>query len=130
MHEIQIATDLLERAKRAARGHGAERIDELRVTVGQATHVNPAQLELTIETVAADSMAAGATIDIETVEPYATCDCGWEGEPESLDVANVVAPSVTCPDCEGRLAFERGRECRLTSVSVPDDGPEPPITEQ
>ncbi len=130
MHEVQIATDLLARAEQVASDHGADHIDELTVAVGRATHINPDQLELTIETVAEDTLAAEATVTIETVEPYATCECGWEGPPETLDVANVVAPNVTCPDCGRKLEFERGRECRLTSISVPDDETEPSATRQ
>jgi hydrogenase nickel incorporation protein HypA/HybF len=124
MHEVAIATELVSKATEAASEHGASRVDSLTVEVGRATHVNPRQLRYTIETVARDTMAAEATVSVETVEPYATCDCGWEGTPETLDSTYVVAPNVTCPDCGERVTFRRGRECRLASVSVPDSSPE------
>ncbi|MEF8756670.1 MAG: hydrogenase maturation nickel metallochaperone HypA [Halobacteriales archaeon] len=121
MHEVSIARQLLSRAEKAAAEAGADRVDGLTVAVGEATHLNPTQLGFAIETVAEDTLAAGATVDVETVPPYATCECGWEGAPEELDSTYIVAPNVTCPECGGRLEFEQGEECRLETVSVPDE---------
>ncbi|MFW6384373.1 MAG: hydrogenase maturation nickel metallochaperone HypA [Halodesulfurarchaeum sp.] len=126
MHEVQIARDLLDRAERAARDAGAEEVESLTVAVGQATHLNPRQLRFAIETVAEGTVAEGAAVEIKTVAPEAACECGWEGTPETLDTAQIVAPNVTCPDCGRRLEFTAGRECRLTGVSVPDSPQTPP----
>jgi hydrogenase nickel incorporation protein HypA/HybF len=125
MHEVSIATELVSTATAVARDHDAGRVDELTVEVGRATHVNPRQLKHTIEIVARDTMAADATVTVETVEPYATCDCGWQGRPETLESTPVVAPNVTCPDCGQRVTFREGRECRLASVSVPETDTHP-----
>lgn len=121
MHEVQIARDLLDRAESAATDVGAEEIAALDVAVGQATHLNPRQLRFTIETVAEGTIAEGATVEIEIVAPEAVCECGWEGAPDTLDAAQIIAPNVTCPACGRRLEFTAGRECRLTGISVPDD---------
>lgn len=125
MHEVQIARDLLDRAERAAAEAGAEEIEALDVAVGQATHLNPRQLRFAIETVAEGTIAEGATVEMETIAPEAVCECGWEGTPDTLDTAQIVAPNVTCPDCGRRLEFTAGRECRLTSVSVPEQSTAP-----
>lgn len=120
MHELSIATGLLDRALTAAREHDATRIDELTVEVGQATHVNPDQLRFCLETAATDTPADDATVTIETVPAAARCACGWTGTPESLDVALSYAPDVRCPDCGERADLERGRGCRLASIEIPD----------
>ncbi|MFW5965598.1 MAG: hydrogenase maturation nickel metallochaperone HypA [Halodesulfurarchaeum sp.] len=120
MHEVQIAHDLLDRVGQAATEAGAAEVESLTVAVGQATHLNPRQLRFAIETVAEGTIAEGATVEIETVAPEAVCECGWEGTPDTLEAARIVAPNVTCPDCGRRLEFTAGRECRLTEVSVPD----------
>ena len=121
MHEVSLAKALVERAHTVAREHDAERVDGMTVAVGQATHINPDQLVFTIETVARDTIAADATVEIEIVEPVAICDCGWGGRPGTLDSTSMVAPNVTCPECGQRLSFEAGRECELRSIDVPDD---------
>ncbi|MDZ7850501.1 MAG: hydrogenase maturation nickel metallochaperone HypA [Halodesulfurarchaeum sp.] len=120
MHEISVAHGILERALRAADEYGAERIDELTLEIGRATHVNPDQLVFCLEAILADTPADGATIRTETVDPIATCDCGFRDEPDELALAAGFAPDVRCPNCGGRAELEQGRECRLASIDVPD----------
>lgn len=120
MHELSIASSVVDRALTAASEHGADEIEELTVDVGKATHVNPDQLAFCLEAAIEPTIAADAEVTIETVTPLARCDCGWSGEPDSLDVAVSYAPDVTCPSCEARLELEQGRECRLASIEIPD----------
>ncbi|WP_253737501.1 hydrogenase maturation nickel metallochaperone HypA [Halohasta salina] len=121
MHELSLAEALLDRAAEVAAEHDAETVDALTVELGAATHVNPDQLRFCLETVATATVAADATVDIETVTPRAACDCGWEGEPPSFEGTAAVVPTARCPECGDRTEFVRGKECHLTAVSVPDD---------
>ncbi|MFW6320234.1 MAG: hydrogenase maturation nickel metallochaperone HypA [Halohasta sp.] len=121
MHELSLAEALLDRAAEVAADHDAERIDAMTVELGAATHVNPDQLRFCLETVAKTTVAADATVDIETVSPRAACDCGWEGEPPSFEGTAAVVPTARCPECGGQTEFVRGKECQLTTVTVPDD---------
>ena len=123
MHELSIASGLLDRALTAAHDHGATQIDELTVEVGEATHINPDQLRFCLETAATDTPAAGATISIDTVPASARCDCGWEGTPDALDETIAYAPDVRCPECGVRTSLAEGNGCRLRSIEVPDDLP-------
>jgi hydrogenase nickel incorporation protein HypA/HybF len=120
MHELSIATSILDRALTAASDHGAEEIEELTVEVGTVTHVNPGQLKFVLEAAMETTIAADAEVILETVTPDAQCDCGWSGEPETLDVAVSYAPDISCPSCGARLTLDRGRECRLASIEIPD----------
>ncbi len=121
MHEISIANGILDRALEAASEHDADRIDALTVEIGRATHVNPDQLVFCLESIVDSSLAAGATIETEAVEPVAACECGWRGTPAELDLAAGFAPDVRCPDCGTRADLVCGKECRLTSIEIPDD---------
>ena len=121
MHELSVAEALLDRAREVAADHDAETVDAMTVALGAATHVNPDQLRFCLETVAETTIAADATVDIETVTPRAACDCGWEGEPPSFEGTAAVVPTARCPECGTRTEFVRGKECHLTAVSVPDD---------
>ena len=120
MHEISVAHGVLERAIAAAEDYGADRIDEMTLEIGRVTHVNPDQLVFCLEAIVEDTPAAGATIRTETVEPVATCDCGWRDTPGELSLAAGFAPDVRCPDCGGRAELVQGRECRLSSIDVPE----------
>ncbi len=126
MHELSVAMGIVDRARRAAEEHGAAVVEELTVELGAATHVNPDQLRFCLEVATRETAVEGATITIETVEPLARCGCGWHGEPGGLEAAIGYAPDLRCPDCGGRTALERGRECRLASIEVPDGADGPP----
>lgn len=120
MHEISVASGMLDRALEVAHENGADCIDAMTLEIGPATHVNPDQLVFCLETIATDTLAEGATIKTETIEPVAECDCGWRDTPEKLDLAISFAPDMRCPECENRVELVRGRECRLASIDVPD----------
>ena len=128
MHELSIASRLLDRALSAADDHDADSVEELTVALGRATHVNPDQLRFCLETAIDGTIAADATITIERVTPRARCDCGWEGEPDDLEGTIAYAPDVRCPDCGERASLVAGRECRLRSIDIPD-APAPDATD-
>ena len=119
MHEFSVAHGVVDRAIETAADHGADRVDELVIEVGRATHLNPQQLRFCIEAVAKDTPAGDAAVRIETVDPRARCACGWEGEPAAIDDVGAFVPDPTCPDCGNRIDLTRGRECRLASIDVP-----------
>lgn len=121
MHELSVATGILDRALSAAAEHDADRIDELTVELGRATHVNDDQLRFCLETSLEGTIAADATVTIEKVTPYAVCSCGWDGTPDALELVSSYAPNVLCPECDSRITLERGRECRLQSIEIPDE---------
>ena len=122
MHEISVASGILDRAIAAAEEHGADRIDALTIEIGRATHVNPDQLVFCLEAITEDTPAEGAVVRTETIEPVAACDCGWRDEPNDLGLVGGFAPDVRCPECGDRTELVRGRECRLASIEVPEAG--------
>lgn len=121
MHEISVASGILDRALSAAEEHGADRIEAVTIEIGRATHVSPDQLVFCLETIAEGTAAERTTVRTEPVEPVAACDCGWRDAPEELDLAIAFAPEVRCPECGDRTELVRGRECRLASIEIPDD---------
>ena len=120
MHELSVAEELLARASEAAADHGADTVETLTVELGVATHVNPTQLRFCIETVAETRGHPDLTVEIEQVDPAATCECGWAGEPPSFEATAGRVPTARCPDCGSSVEFTSGKECRLASITVPD----------
>ena len=121
MHELSVADALLDRASEAAADHDAATIETMTVELGAATHVNPDQLRFCLETVAEATPAADATVEFETIPPRAECDCGWTGEPPSFEGTAAVVPTARCPECGAQTEFTQGKECRLATITVPDD---------
>ncbi|MFD1632617.1 hydrogenase maturation nickel metallochaperone HypA [Haloplanus ruber] len=120
MHELSVAEALLDHAAAAAADHDAASVEAITVELGAATHVNPTQLRFCIETVAEATFDADLTVHIDPVDPRATCECGWAGDPPSFEGTAAVVPTARCPECGGPTEFTRGMECRLASVTVPD----------
>lgn len=120
MHEFSIASQIIDTAGETAADHGADTFEGVSVAVGEASHINPDQLESCLEA-AADSEVGDIDIEMTITAPYAECECGWSGEPPSLEDTLAYAPNLRCPDCDGRLELQDGEEVRITSVTVPDD---------
>jgi len=121
MHEFSIATGIVDVVREEATDHGADRVESITVAVGEASHVNPEQLETCLEVATENTIAADATLDIETVEPYGSCSCGWAGRPETSDRALAYAPDLRCPDCEDRIDLDEGDGCRVMELTVPSE---------
>ena len=120
MHELAIADRLLDRALAAAEEAGATRVETLSLELGTATHLVPEQVRFCIEAVAEGTPAEGAAVEIEQVPARGECDCGWAGDLPSLAGTVAGAPDTRCPDCGHAVSVTAGRECRLTSIDVPD----------
>lgn len=120
MHELAIADRLLDRALAAAEEAEAPHVETLHLELGTATHLVPEQVRFCIQAVAENTPAEDADVQIEQVPARGECDCGWAGELRSLADTVAGAPDRRCPDCGTSVSVTAGRECRLTSIDVPD----------
>ncbi len=125
MHELAVAHELLERALEAAEERGVDTVTSMALEVGTVTHVNPTQLANCLAVIADGTLAEGASVEVETLDPRGQCSCGWEGEPRTLEDFGGVTPDPNCPECGDQIELTGGRECRLASITVPDDPPKP-----
>ena len=84
MHEMSIATGLLESVLDAAAAHGAGRIEKVELHVGAMRLVVPEALEMAWSIVSEGTAAAGARLNLKEVPVKAKCRaCG-----------NVFAPQI------------------------------------
>ncbi|HWG84499.1 MAG TPA: hydrogenase maturation nickel metallochaperone HypA, partial [Deinococcales bacterium] len=76
MHEVGIAESIVSIAEAHARHAGASRVERIAVRVGALSGVVPDALEFAFTVARQDTLAAGATLEIETVPVSARCpDC-------------------------------------------------------
>ncbi len=116
MHEMPIATDIVERAVEAAEQHGATRIEQIEVHIGLMRQVVPEALELAFTLASEGTMAHGAKLSISQVKAVASCNvCGCRFEPE-------VEISFACPRCsQADVRIVAGNDIILTSVTCQAD---------
>jgi len=115
MHEYVIAQALVEQVNDIARKHNVQGVTRVVVQVGKLRGVVPEVLRWGFEVAAADSVAAGAGLEIEEVPIHVRCGgCGAESD---LDEILYVCPACGSTD----LAQITGSELLLKSVEM-DDG--------
>ena len=122
MHEMGITQGILAASFDAARDAGAERICEIRISVGDLTEVQDFALQFAFEALTPGTMAEGATLEVTHIPATSRCnDCELTYEHDRFQ--------MLCPKCSGfNVTPITGRELRIDSIETPDsDGscPEP-----
>ena len=112
MHEVSLMTEALRMAMDAAKSAGATRVLKLRLRIGTLSGVVPESMQFAFDVVCHDTMAQGATLEIETVRAAcwcATCQAEFECE-------NFFNECPRCHDVSGEL--RRGREMEIADVEL------------
>jgi hydrogenase nickel incorporation protein HypA/HybF len=108
MHELSIATAVLDIAQRHAEGR---RVTAVRLRVGALRQVVPSSLAFAWEVLTREGPCAGAVLEQEPVPALARCPaCGDE---RALD-----EPLLGCPACGGRVEVLAGDELEVESIEV------------
>lgn len=113
MHELSLATGVLQLAEDALRDSDAE-VRRITIEVGSLSGVEPAALRFALESLAPGSVLAGADFELVGLPASAWC----------LQCAQVVAISSrleACPCCGGhQLQALGGTELRVRELYVAD----------
>jgi hydrogenase nickel incorporation protein HypA/HybF len=112
MHERSLVRSLLRQVQALAAEHPADRVDAIRVRIGEFSGVEPELLESAYEEMAAPTSLCGAELVVQCVPLEVTCDqCG-----KSFAVEDY---RFQCPDCGSlRLTICGGEELLLESISM------------
>ena len=112
MHEVSLATALIELVREQAAAAKARRVTRLVLEIGALSHVDAHALRFAIDAAAAGGPAEGAVLEVLEREGVAYC----------LDCENSVTISTrdaSCPRCSGvKLLVQGGDEMRLKEMEV------------
>jgi hydrogenase nickel incorporation protein HypA/HybF len=114
VHEMGITQGILASSFEAAENAGAERITEIRISVGELTEVVDFALQFAFEALTPGTMAEGATLVVNHVGARSHCnDCGTDYDHDRFQ--------MICPAC-GSLSVTllQGRELRIDSIEAED----------
>jgi hydrogenase nickel incorporation protein HypA/HybF len=112
MHEVSIMEEAVRMAVETAKASGAKRLLVLRLRVGALSGAVPEALRFAFDVVCHDTMAEGASLEIESIPAMCWCP-GCRAEFEYVDFLS------ECPRCHqpgGEL--RRGRELEIASVEI------------
>ncbi len=112
MHELSIATAIVEQADEVARGQGADTVTAVNVRVGELSGVVPAALTFAFEVARAGTTLAAADLLVEEVAAIAHCG------PCDREFTVGVPPMFWCPHCDTpSQGLRSGRELEITGVA-------------
>lgn len=120
MHELSIATAVVEQAEETAREYGGAAVSAVRIRVGELSGVVADALRFSFDVARRGTAAEDALLVVEEVPARAACEpCG--------DVFAVGTPPLLwCPRCDTPAAgLVSGRELEVTAVELDGDGPAP-----
>lgn len=112
MHELSLAVQLVQTAEDAARAAHAKRVTAVVLRVGVLSGVAEDALRFAFDVATADTLLAGATLDIRRVP--VTVHCRRCGVVELLGLQLFCCPRCDTPSADVRS----GRELELESLEV------------
>jgi hydrogenase nickel incorporation protein HypA/HybF len=112
MHEFSLMQSALETAAQQTRAAGAAQIHRMKLRVGKLSGVVPEALSSAFAALKNETVATGATLEIEEVPAVCWC-AGCVAEFETADW------KYECPRChEISGELRRGRELELASLEI------------
>ena len=113
MHELTVASELLDLVLRVAEEHSARVVTTARLRVGAASCLAPDSLLFGFEALSAGTPAEGCRLEILRTPAAVSCTpCGWRGKVTELG-------ELSCPACgTAPLTIRDGRELTVESVDV------------
>jgi hydrogenase nickel incorporation protein HypA/HybF len=113
MHEVGIMESALGAVLGQARSHAAQRVHRIVLRIGSLSGVDVGALRFAFDVVAKDTLAAGASLEIDEVPARAHCaTCDEDFGTESGFI-------FACPRC-GSLSgdLRQGRELELSRIEM------------
>jgi hydrogenase nickel incorporation protein HypA/HybF len=117
MHELGIATSLLQAAREEALRHSGARLRKIKVRVGEFSGVNPEALSFCFEVLVRESKLGALELEIESCARQQRC-------PACQLTFAVADYDLACPECrKAETEFVGGDELELASLEMEDYEP-------
>ena len=120
MHEISIASALIDSVIDTASKNNVQKVDEVFIEIGELTSLNTDQLKFIFETITKGTVAEGAKYNIEVISPLIECNkCNYKGKIEYFEKIHNFLPVIRCPECgEINVDVIAGRECCVRKIKI------------
>jgi hydrogenase nickel incorporation protein HypA/HybF len=126
MHELSIASGLVEKLLQFADDNPEKKIVEVRLAVGELSHIEDEQLRFCYGAITAETPLEGSTLEIEKIDAVVVCPhCSYRGRPKYWDGALSGIPIATleCPACGKATEATDGQECAIKSIRFTEANP-------
>ena len=112
MHEYPITQSIVQIANEEALKHGAKRITEIRLKIGELSGLVPESLQIYFDMISQGTLSEGAKLVVVKVQIKFRCNnCGNE--------SGVVGGIYKCPTCDSKdIKIINGNEYMIESMEV------------
>lgn len=117
MHELGLMTGIMDAVVKTAENAGADKVTEIKLTVGEMTEVVEEAMVFAFEALSEGTICEGAKLDLTIVHPRSKClECGAVYDHDRFH--------VRCPECDSPFTeLLQGREMQIDSIEIwNDDG--------
>ena len=126
MHELSIASGLVEKLFDFADKNPDKKIVEVRLAVGELSHIEHEQLAFCYGAVIAGTPLEGSALIIEKIDAMVKCPhCNYRGRPKYWDgaLSGIPVATLECPSCGKTATPTDGQECAIRSVRLMETNP-------
>jgi hydrogenase nickel incorporation protein HypA/HybF len=119
MHELSMATSVMNIVLEKAKEEHATKIHEINIEIGELLFLNPEQFRFCMELVMEKTMAEGANLNIAMKPSTLKCKkCGkefrWNTQPDN----HLVFPILKCECGSKDLEIKEGRELNIINIRI------------
>ena len=121
MHELAMATQLVENVLEEAKKYDAKKVAEVHLTIGKLTFLGVEQMRFSYDILTKDTIMKDSKLIITEKDGVIECQsCGYKGKvPIEVDPAyHVPVPTLRCPKCREAAKIVEGKECTIMSIRI------------
>jgi len=123
LHELQIASELIQTVVSAAKGYeGVIRVEEVHLSIGRMTFIGREQLAFCWEAVSGErDLIKGSSLIITEEEVVVECSsCGYRGglDDRSDPIYHYMLPVFACPRCGLDVDIIKGKGVTITNIKL------------
>lgn len=121
MHELGIATDIVEAVIKSLEGHRVTEVKEVEIELGELQRITPEQMQQAFEIAAKDTTVEGARLKTLIKKGKVRClGCGYLGGVEvELKHDHDHKTHPHCPKCEGvSLEIVEGNDIEIKNITA------------
>lgn len=112
MHELAMTQSVVELVEAEARRHGADRVNKIKLKIGEFTGVVKEALEFSFDVIKAGTLLEAAELEIEVVPLRKRC------EPCDRVFGSNGDFDFFCPDCNRPAEIVSGRELQIEYIDL------------
>ena len=119
MHELSIASNLVESVLEFANSPPPKKVLKVLLQIGELTCVEPDQLQFCYSSIIPETALSESTLEIERVAAQVSCPhCHYAGAPKYWEDAHAAAPVATleCPQCGKAAETTHGHDCTIRTI--------------